>query len=103
MEKTSYNGWTNYATWRVNLEVFDGMNPEDLDLNPEDLGSVDLCELAGAMKDYIEEMIYMGTPDGLAKDFAFSFVADANFYEIAEHFIDAHLVPTDETRSNGGR
>ena len=19
-----YNGWTNYATWRVNLEFFDG-------------------------------------------------------------------------------
>ena len=21
-----YNGWTNYATWRVNLEIFDGMD-----------------------------------------------------------------------------
>jgi len=21
-----YNGWTNYATWRVNLEVFDGLH-----------------------------------------------------------------------------
>jgi len=20
-----YNGWTNYATWRVNLEIFDGI------------------------------------------------------------------------------
>ena len=20
-----YNGWTNYATWRVNLEIFDGL------------------------------------------------------------------------------
>jgi len=25
-----YNGWTNYATWRVMLEVFDGMGPEDI-------------------------------------------------------------------------
>jgi hypothetical protein len=22
----SYNGWSNYATWRVNLEVFDGLS-----------------------------------------------------------------------------
>ena len=21
---SEYNGWTNYATWRVNLEMFDG-------------------------------------------------------------------------------
>ena len=29
-ESAKYNGWTNYATWRVNLEMFDGMNLEDL-------------------------------------------------------------------------
>jgi hypothetical protein len=23
-EETKYNGWTNYATWRVNLEIIDG-------------------------------------------------------------------------------
>jgi hypothetical protein len=22
--KTMYNGWSNYETWRVNLEIFDG-------------------------------------------------------------------------------
>ena len=26
----SYNGWTNYATWRVNLEVLDGVELRDL-------------------------------------------------------------------------
>ena len=24
-----YNGWTNYATWRVQLEIFDSMHVED--------------------------------------------------------------------------
>ncbi len=24
-----YNGWANYETWRVNLEMLDGMTPED--------------------------------------------------------------------------
>jgi hypothetical protein len=26
-----YNGWTNYETWRVNLEIFDGISGEDFD------------------------------------------------------------------------
>lgn len=24
MGDVTYNGWTNYPTWRVNLEMFDG-------------------------------------------------------------------------------
>mgnify|MGYP003348713519 CR=1 FL=1 len=26
MSNTTYQGWTNYATWRVMLELFDGMD-----------------------------------------------------------------------------
>ena len=29
MTDKTYNGWTNYATWRVNLEVFDGGDWKD--------------------------------------------------------------------------
>jgi hypothetical protein len=103
MEKTTYNGWMNYATWRVNLEIFDSMNPEDFDLKDEDLGSVDVYELAEAMKDYAEQMIEQGSQDGLAKDYALAFLGDVNWYEIAEVWVEAHIVPTDETRSYGGR
>jgi hypothetical protein len=103
MEKTTYNGWMNYATWRVNLEIFDSMNPEDLDIKDEDLGSVDVYELAEAMKDYAEQMIEQGSQDGLAKDYALAFLGDVNWYEIAEVWVEAHIVPTDETRSYGGR
>jgi hypothetical protein len=28
---SKYNGWTNYATWRVNLEIFDGIDPSEFD------------------------------------------------------------------------
>jgi hypothetical protein len=44
MSDTKYNGWTNYATWRVNLEMFDGANWNDYyigqirSLNPTTLG-----------------------------------------------------------------
>jgi hypothetical protein len=26
MSDKTYNGWTNYATWRIHLEIFDGMS-----------------------------------------------------------------------------
>lgn len=38
MTDDTYNGWTNYATWRVNLEMFDGMSPRDFDHNLRDAG-----------------------------------------------------------------
>ena len=28
MKDQKYNGWTNYATWRVNLEIFDGLHSD---------------------------------------------------------------------------
>ena len=30
MTDNTYNGWTNYATWRVNLEIFDGLTARDI-------------------------------------------------------------------------
>ena len=34
-----YNGWTNYATWRVRLEMFDAYDgASDNDLDAYDLG-----------------------------------------------------------------
>jgi len=69
MSNQTYNGWTNYATWRVNLEFFDGME--------EALNADDCREL---VEDYIE-----ADSDGLAKDWALSFVSDVNWHEIAGH------------------
>ena len=30
MNDTKYNGWTNYETWRVHLEMIDGTDPADI-------------------------------------------------------------------------
>jgi hypothetical protein len=43
MTNTDYNGWTNYATWRVNLEIFDGMEPREWiqeEKDPYDLSQI---------------------------------------------------------------
>ena len=67
----TYNGWTNYATWRVNLEMFDGS---------EDTWSAD------SAREFVEEIIECSTPKGVARDYALAFVSDVNWVEIAEHY-----------------
>lgn len=71
MEKQTYNGWTNYATWRVNLEMFDGS---------EHFWSAD------SAREFVEEIIIDSTPEGVARDYALAFISDVNWYEIAEHY-----------------
>ena len=69
MEKC--NGWTNYATWRVNLEILSDMEFE------EQVHMVDL-------KDLVEELVFIDVNECLAADYARAFIAQVNFYEIAE-------------------
>lgn len=80
MEK--YNGWTNYATWRIALEWFDGFNPEDNGY------STDINELHKQLKDYVHEVLDGTCEDNFCKDYAFAFISDVNWYEIAQHLIN---------------
>lgn len=72
MKNVNYNGWSNYATWRINLEIFDGMEFEE---------KVD----AESIKDLAEEIIF-GYEDSksLCEDHAYAFLSDVNYHEIAE-------------------
>ena len=69
MEKC--NGWTNYATWRINLEI---------------LSDVEFDEQVSAdyLEDLVEELVFIDVKDCLAADYARAFIAQVNFYEIAE-------------------
>ena len=95
---TRHNGWTNYATWRVNLETFDGLNLRDhFDGLPE------VCDVARWAQGYAEEVIdaalnepvgickwtRMLTPSDIVDGWARAFLDDVNWYEIAEHLLDA--------------
>ena len=73
----TYNGWTNYATWRINLEVFDGMHS---DIDGEKV-------TAESCKDYAEEVV-SENGEGLALDYARAFMANVNWQEIAEALND---------------
>ena len=82
-----HNGWTNYATWRVNLEVFDGMDIREMFESEVEEG--DAYSLSKALKNYAESIIDEdGTREGLAVDYALAFLSDVNWYEIAEHMLD---------------
>ncbi len=82
MTQQTYNGWTNYATWRVNLEMFDGYDAA----SGNDLDAYDLGQL---LRDDAEELVTAGA-SGLAQGYALAFLADVNWYEIAEHMIEAY-------------
>ena len=71
MSNQTYNGWTNYATWRVNLEMFDGSEG---------------TWTADSARDFVEDVIIDSTPDGIARDYALAFISDVNWHEIAAHY-----------------
>jgi len=70
-----YNGWTNYATWRINLEIIDGIEFE-----------VETC--AEDIKEIVEDVVFsqyeLGNGSNLVEDYARSFISQVNFYKIAE-------------------
>jgi len=88
MSDKTYNGWTNYATWRVNLEVCDGLNGEGFDLDQ------DAYDLGQDLKNYAQELIDMSVSDpnapNLAHDYAMAFLQDVNWEEIAKHMIELY-------------
>jgi len=72
-----YNGWTNYATWRVNLEMFDGFEPD---------GTMEADDYKFMAIEFLEAD---GTA-GLAFDYAMAFIDNVNWHEIAEnHKVEA--------------
>jgi hypothetical protein len=86
MTDKTYNGWTNYETWRINLEIFDGLNPiEDWGLEGETLTESELAEL---LQEHAEELVSQTAPEGLALDYALAFMSDVNWYEIARHMLE---------------
>ena len=74
----AYNGWTNYSTWRINLEIFDCFDISDYGLDLDDTSAV-----ADFLKETAHDIVIVSTPDGLAKDYAQAFMQDVNWYEIA--------------------
>tara|TARA_R100000808_G_C2150103_1_gene158713 strand:+ start:3331 stop:3603 length:273 start_codon:yes stop_codon:yes gene_type:complete len=81
--QNEYNGWTNYATWRVQLEIFDSMHVEDYF---DEFPDVD------DLKDYVENVVfenYHGTL-GLVEDYARVFLSEVNYHEILQEMKEVY-------------
>ena len=72
---TKYNGWTNSATWRINLEIIDGIE-------------IDTIICAEYIKEYVEDVVFgqyeLSNGSHLVEDYARAFISEVNFYEIAQ-------------------
>ena len=71
MKKQEYNGWSNYATWKVNNDIL-----------------VDIVFDQPTTRDYLEEIVEDAvftnkTEGGLAEDYARAFISQVDFREIA--------------------
>jgi|LakMenEpi03Aug12_release.lakeMendotaPanAssembly.Ray.scaffolds.fasta_scaffold58428_8 hypothetical protein len=87
-----YNGWTNYATWKINLELFDGYGPFE--------GFETVIDLANHMQEIAEELIASQCKDlprnqiNLAESFARAFLQETDWVQIARaHFVEPKLEP----------
>lgn len=90
MKDGTYNGWTNYATWRVNLEIFDGMDAEDMGWT-----GYDKYDLSLILKDYVEEVLEAqceGKEGGMSLIFSYAmaFLQDVNYREIADMLLSQY-------------
>lgn len=103
MKENTYNGWTNYATWRVNLEMFDGLSCEDLGYFTR-YEIPKQSDVADYLEHYAEEIIFMGCDSmtNLATSYAKAFISEVNWYEIAQHFMDEwqELINEEERESD---
>jgi hypothetical protein len=83
MNKNEYNGWSNYATWRVNLELFSDMDYEDYF---DEFPNVEMLE------DYVEHVVFENYNDtlGLVEDYARAFLSNVNYFEIYDHMKDEY-------------
>jgi hypothetical protein len=90
MSNETYNGWTNYETWRVNLEFLDGMTPEDFGYRIYNTDADSIADMVNDLKMNLEEYVWdiIGPgAKGFALDLVESFLRKVDWEEIAEHMV----------------
>lgn len=92
----SYNGWSNYETWRVNLEMLDGydiadwMDGSTYDLTDDDGRDDAIYALAQYFSEMVHEIVERESK-GFAYGLAVSFLNEVDWQEIAAHYIDDYI------------
>ena len=83
MSNTTYNGWSNYPTWRINLEILNDIDwaEEEIEILTEEM-----------LEDYVENVVFENNGItghlGLMEDYARAFLANVNYREILESLLE---------------
>ncbi len=77
MSDNKYNGWSNYATWRVNLEIL-----SDIEFEETENINVDY------LKEIVEDIVFSQHEESLMSDYAHAFLSEVNYHEILESILD---------------
>lgn len=95
MKDNTYNGYTNYATWKVQVELLDGISLFELAV----LDHNDVHQVADNLKDYCEERVWQDYAEGrvvhssrssITHNFASAFLYDVDWRQLASNLIDAY-------------
>ena len=90
MSNTTYNGWSNYPTWRINLEILGDIQwvEEEIEILNEEM-----------LEDYVENAVFENNGIsghlGLMEDYARAFLANVNYREILESIKDDYELNKD--------
>lgn len=75
----AYNGWTNHATWQINLWY------GDIFAEWQDAGDYDMS--AWALEEFVMEMEQIDSMQGgFAKDAVLAALSEVNWEELSEHY-----------------
>lgn len=90
----SCNGWTNHATWLVNVWT-DG--DDEIVRISSDIG-VSLYARAQSLKGYVQETYLedIDAKSGLVADLLMSAFQDVNWKELVEHYEDCEVEENDD-------
>lgn len=86
MANDKYNGWTNRATWLVQLWLDNEQGTQVALYDIARSNRESLANTADGIKDYIEELL--PELDGFAADLMSVAIGEVNWSEIAEHAIE---------------
>ena len=84
MAGNRYNGWANYATWRINLEIIDDITSQESD-------SIYLADKE-TIKEYVDEIVE-NNPE-LMMSYARAFLNEVDWYEISSAVEENQMLTT---------
>ena len=86
-----YNGWTNYATWRVQLEIVDDLVEAECADDIERARALTDDEWRDMIEGWVDEVVFLSHREhdnGLMMSYADAFLSDVNYYEFADAAVD---------------